>query len=262
MIDQVAIKNKLKQLKTFLKNLKDQGLDLDVIDKLLNEIEILEPLLASDEEEDILESVEQLAAIVEKMSALGDKVPLLGTFLELYATALRSVRDWAEFVSTHRFGSLGIYCPHYCGAREQKEKELRDEDPDRSDDEIAEEAHKWAGRQLGADLPGAKVMWEAYEEEFKKQYEKERIKKRMQDELDRVAEKKKKEETPDPEPMDPELAKFLRIIGRMVDALKLIRKRMKQIEDRLKEGDLTPEERRQLEAELERLRDYARGLAG
>ena len=174
---------------------------------------------------------------------------------------MKNVRDWADFVSRNRFGSLGIYCPHYCRAREQKERELREQDPDLSEDEIAEKAHKWAGRQMGADLPGAGVMFKAYEELFKKQYEYERTKKRMHEELDRIREKKEKP-TPEPQPMDPELAKALRTISRMVDALKLIRKRMKQIEDRLKDEDLSPEERKQLEAELERLRDYAKELAG
>ncbi len=240
--DSKALREKLEEIGRYVEKLKEAKEDKDKIDRILGEIEELDEILQHDEEDE-LKAFRLLRMLIEKLKDLGGKVPLLDTFLELYIAALKSTEYFIDNV-LKKYSFTGRICDLYCDVRKREEEKLIDEGEDK--DEAALKGHKRAMSAIG------EGEYARYEEELKKQYENRRLKKWIQDEIKTA--KEDKDEQGDKEDGnevgdDSEFKASIKTIDSLLALLQLI----KQLEDRLREPDFDPDERKRLEKRLDAL---------
>lgn len=251
----------LEEIKELAEKLKKVKVKVDLCNQILEEIAEIEEILKK-KEEDELKSFRLLIVLMEKLKGLGDKVPLLGTFLELYIAALKSTL-WLIDEVLAKHGWLHDTCIKYCKARAGAEKRLRD--LGYTDDEIAKDGHESGMLTVGW------FQYEKYQEEFKEQYEDYKRKLEVKDLLEQAEELKKKkpsekeEEKETAEDEEQKRKEWEKLFARFSAWLKLgeqISRKIKEIRERLKKGDLSEEERRKLVKELEHLEKLLAGIFG
>ena len=244
-----ALKQKLKEIRDFLNALKDEGVEAENIERILAEIdELLEFLEAGREIDQILHSFRLMRMLIEKLKGIAEKVPMLDKFLELYLAALESTEIFIE-ITLAKYSFTGRVCDLYYRYRLAKEQQLKDADPDADDVDAQSHAFAWARVK--------DFTQEKYEDELKLQYQGRRRRDFVQEEK-----KKTEEDVSDidddsdgPEPDNGAGTAPDTGVSSIdtIDFLLVILKRIWSIEDRLKDPDISEEERRRLEAERDAL---------
>jgi DNA repair exonuclease SbcCD ATPase subunit len=233
---------KLEELKKIFEELKKIREDVEKIQRILDEItELIEVLGSADESE--LKAFRLLRMFVEKVKDFSDEVPLLSTFLELYIEAMKSTEFFIDEI-LKKYSFTGRLCEMYCRVREGVERKLRDEG-ETDEAEIARQGHRSGMAETD--------NWEKYEDAFKRQYQHVQEKKKLQDMIKQAeADKAALDPPKDPPAGGGGGGTISKPAGvNVLDYLIELSKQIKQIEERLKDPNLTPEQR----AELERLRE-------
>jgi len=255
-IDTEAILSKLKAIKKFMKRLKKANAQVEKVDRIIEEIEELEDLLTKDEEKE-LKAFRLMRMLIEKLADLGDKVPLLSQFLELYIAALKSAEFFIDnILKKHSF--VGVFCQVYCDVRRKREEQLRDSGMT-DKDERSKNAHEFALDLL----PLSYGQKQYYSNTFISQFEAEEMKRELADARDYAEKKKEDQDAPaggggigtGTSTWTPQLN-----TADLRDFFMWLEKRIREIEEKLERGDLSDEERKKLEEELERLKKMLTNL--
>ncbi len=254
----------LAEIKELSEKLKKAKVKVDLCNQILEEIAELEEILKKKEEDEI-KSFRLLIVLIEKLKGLGDKVPLLGTFLELYIAALKSTL-WLIDEVLAKHGWLHDTCMKYCKARAEAEERLRD--LGYTDDEIEKDGHESGMLTVGW------YQYEKYQKQFKEQYEDYRRKLEMKNLLKQAEELKKKKSSEEGEDTaedevgedaEQKRKEWEKLFARFSAWLKMgeqIAKKIKKIREKLKKGNLSKKDRKQLVNELEHLEKLLAGIFG
>lgn len=257
------LKDALDEIKDLVEEVKEIEEKVELCEAILEEIDEIKEILSS-RDEDELKAFRLLIAFIEKMKGLGGKVPLLGTFLELYIAALKTAL-WLIDDIIKKHSVVHVICRLYCEERAKHEKNLRETNDTDDEDEIARAGHNAGMSGVG---PGE---WGKYEDKFKAQYEDYKKELAMNKWLATAKEAKKKlDDQPEPEdegedgggePGEDPL-KGLATLDAILGVGQYLARRIREIRERLKNGDLSPEERKQLEEELAYLENILSSVFG
>lgn len=234
---------------------------------ILEQIEEIRELLDRDDLDE-LDAFRALIVLLETLKGLGGKVPLLEEFMELYITAMKSALYVIE-TSIASHGPIHDTCMHYCRERAKRERLLREEAMETDEEEIAKNGH-WAG-MLGVGV----YQYEKHEDQFRAQYA-DYVKKLELEDL--IAKAKKigdapggtptgvpADEAAEPSSSGPPPEDWEKIHARLMAWIEVGRQlagRAAEIQRQLERDDLDTEERRELERELDRLKDIIKRLFG
>jgi hypothetical protein len=249
----------LRQIKEMVDRLKDIEGKRKLCEEILEKIREFEEML-EDGHIDELEAFRLLINLIELIGSLGgDKVPLLDTFIELYLAALNSTLYVIEHVlQTH--SNLHLRCEEYCRIRAEREA-LSRENGETDEDALALDGHRSAMISIGW------YQYERYEGQFRAQYED--YKKKLQLEEFQARARAALDAPPAPAAPaggggtsagnDEEREREWRRLKARLDAWlefgERLGRQILDLRERLRNPDLSPEERRRLEADLRHLEE-------
>jgi len=249
------LRDKLQEIRDFLEALANQGVEIEKIKRVQQEIEqLLNILSARRDIDELLAAFRLMRMLIEKLKDLGDKVPMMTPFLELYIEALKTTEVFIE-ITLARYSFTGRICDMYYRYRRAREEQLRGEELDEAS--VEAQAHTFAWEQVD-DFTDNK-----YEEDLKAQYAARRRLDLLREEQQR-ADEDAGEVSEDNDgdgnsgAAGPASGPVTRPSGEVIDYILMVLRRLMEIDRRLRDSP-SEEERRRLEAEREslwRLLDY------
>lgn len=265
-----ALRRALDEIAELVEKLREFDEKRELCEAILEQIAEIREILERDEEDE-LKAFRLLIVLIEMLKGLGGRVPLLEEFITLYLAALKSALYVLE-TSIMSHGHIHDTCMHYCRARQQKERLLREQGMETDEEYIARKGHESAMVSVGA------FTYEKYQDKFRKQYadylkilELERLAEKAEelghtvDSTSVIGEGGGALDVGGSTPSGPPPEDWEKIHARLLAWIEFgrqIASRAAEIQRELERDDLGPERRRELERELERLKDIIKRLFG
>ena len=165
----------IDEINEFIEPFREIDAFKEKAERIIAEVEELKEVLSSPQPDEV-KGFKLLRMFLEKVRDFNPNIPLLTQFLELYIAAMRSTEVFIDQLLT-QYTFLARLKPHYTRLRKGKEEQLREADPDRSQEDIDREAHSFGMAGIGSS-PAAR-----YADEMKKCYELKRTKEEIAKEI-------------------------------------------------------------------------------